>query len=83
MTPRNMPMIDPLLLNRSAWDASCESVRRITSQPDQVGSERLRTMFNHQKGYPQRVIHNMSLLPELMLRPSCCDNVGLEGRSHL
>ena len=60
MTPRNMPMIDHLLLNRSAWDASCESVRRITSQPDQAGSECLRTMFNHQKGYPQRVIHNMS-----------------------
>ena len=53
MTPRNMPMIDHLLLNRSAWDASCESVRRITSQPDQAGSECLRTMFNHQKGYPQ------------------------------
>ena len=61
MTPRNMPMIDHLLLNRAAWDASRQSVRRITSQPDQAGSECLRTMFNRQKGYPQRVIHNMSL----------------------
>ena len=76
MTPRNMPMIDHLLLNRAAWDASRESVRRITSQPDQAGSECLRTMFNRQKGYPQRVIRNMSLLPELMLRPSCCEMLG-------